>query len=217
MRFVKPSYYILDRGSSPRFDDLRKIIRAYGVCYQSDKDIANVSGWIQEKVKTGHESPLEHVSISVDIVCDRAIANELVRHRIASYSQESTRYCNYSKDKFGNELTFIQPPWYDINPELTKVFYDAMSEAEAKYFEMLENGAKPEEARAVLPLGLKTEIITTANLREWRHIFQLRAADMTGKAHPQIKEIMVPLLKEFIKMYPGVFDDILEYMIEKGE
>ena len=221
MKLIEPSFYILDRGSSPRFDDLWKIENAYGVCYQAERNPnRNLSSWIQEKIRMGHESPLEHVSVSVSFTCDRAIANELVRHRIASFSQESTRYCNYSKEKFGSELTFIKPPWWDDEGEqadnLRQDLEVGLIAAEKYYLEMLSDGAKPEEARALLPLCLKTELVMTANLREWRHIFQLRAADMTGKAHPQMKELMVPLLDNFIKMYPGIFDDIKEHIAKNA-
>ena len=220
MKLIEASYYILDKGSTPRYDDLQKIINAYGVCYQAERgrtyDLAKK--WLQEKIRAGHESPLEHVSVSVSFTCDRAIANELVRHRIASFTQESTRYCNYSKDKFGRELTFIKPLWYKENApdDRSHAFLTALYDAEMGYLAMLDYGAKPEEARAVLPLCLKTELVMTANLREWRHIFQLRAADMTGKAHPQMKELMVPLLDSFIKMYPGIFDDIKEYITKNA-
>ena len=142
-------------------------------------------------MKQGHEAMLEHSQLSVLFTCDRAIANELVRHRIASFAQESTRYCNYSKEKFGGELTFIWPTY-----------------AEKDYKLMIANGMRPEQARCVLPLCLKTEIVVTANYREWRNIFKLRTS---VAAHPQMRELMCPLLKELQSKIPVVFDDIYTY------
>ena len=161
-------------------------------------------------LERGHESVIEHYSVTVRVICDRGVTHEIVRHRIASYSQESTRYCNYSKDKFSNQITFIRPCFWDVNTEEGKrnfeIWKKAMENAEKAYMELLANGASPEEARSVLPNSLKSEIVITMNLRSWRHFFKLRT---DPAAHPQMREIAVPLLKEFKKLIPVVFDDII--------
>lgn len=126
-----------------------------------------------------------HLVISLRFICDRGVSHELVRHRLASFSQESTRYCNYSKDKFAHEITFIKPE--NIDDEQCKIWSSAMLEAEKAYFMMLEAGAKPEQARSVLPNSLKTEIVTTCSLEEWKLIFALRCAP---QAHPDIRVVM---------------------------
>lgn len=133
------------------------------------------------------------------------VSHEIVRHRIASYSQESTRYCNYSLDKFQNELTFIRPYFWNDEPEKFQVWEEAMAAAERAYLALLSMGATAQEARTVLPNSLKTELVATMDLREWRHFFKLRAA---APAHPQMREIAVPMLKAFQEAVPVVFDDI---------
>lgn len=149
---------------------LKRIEKAGRVCYKSESNITDNSAerFVAQIIKRGHESVLEHESVTVKIICDRGVSHELVRHRIASYSQESTRYCNYSNDKFGNELTFIRPNSVKSD-KFDMLWVKAMSEIEKTYFEMLEDGATPEEARSILPNSLKTEIVVTMNLREWRH------------------------------------------------
>ena len=159
--------------------------------------------WIA--IDSGHESVIEHEKISVRIVCDRGVTHEIVRHRIASYSQESTRYCNYTKDKFGNELTFIKPCFWNEDSEEYKLWLNAMQIVENSYNEMIELGSKPQEARSILPNSLKTEIIVTMNLREWRHFFKLRTSN---RAHPQMQEVAKMLLKQFKKEIDILFDDI---------
>jgi thymidylate synthase (FAD) len=128
-----------------------------------------------------------------------------VRHRIASYSQESTRYCNYSKDKFGNELTFIRPFFWNNDPDKFAVWKETMQCIEDNYNRLIAIGAKPEEARSILPNSLKTEIVVTMNLREWRHFFRLRTS---SRAHPQMRELAIPMLKSFKERIPAIFDDI---------
>lgn len=148
---------------------------------------------------------LEHEKITVRIVCDRGVSHEIVRHRIASYSQESTRYCNYSKDGFGNELAFIRPLFWKDNRQQMTNWERSMADMEHDYIQAIQAGATPQEARSVLPNSLKTEIIVTMNLREWRHFFKLRTS---SKAHPQMREISIPLLAAFKTLIPVVFDDI---------
>lgn len=159
---------------------------------------------------TGDEAMLEHSSLSIKFICDRGVSHELVRHRLASFAQESTRYCNYSKDKFGKELTFIKPIFLEEDSDSYKYWKNAMSDVEMYYFAMLGGGCTPQEARSVLPNSIKTEVVMTANYREWRHFFWLRAARKTGPAHPQMEELTVPLLYEVSGLIPVVFDDIVE-------
>ena len=186
---------------------LQKLERCGRVCYKSEDKITEGSAekFIGMILKSGHESVLEHEKLTVKFICDRGVTHEIVRHRIASYSQESTRYCNYSKDKFGNELTFIRPCFWADDSDEYAVWKQAMEDIEKIYVKLISLGAKPEEARSILPNSLKTEIVCTMNLREWRHFFRLRTAE---RAHPQIREISVALLDELKKRIPVIFDDI---------
>ena len=181
-------------------DLLQDIERIGRVCYKSEHRITSSSAapFVRSIIERGHESVLEHISITVRFVTDRAIANELVRHRIAAYSQESTRYCNY-KDK----IEFIYPK--NVSDGQLQLIMQACAYAEATYQALLANGATPEIARDVLPLCTKTELIATYNLREWRHILRLR----TDKAaHPKMRELMQTLLQFFQGLVPIIFDDI---------
>lgn len=204
MKVIEPSTEILN---NPNGVEIIKAIEIAGrLCYKSEDKITIESSnkFVESIIRSGHESVLEHQSISVRVICDRGVTHEIVRHRIASYSQESTRYCNYSKEKFGNELTFIKPCFFtDI---MMGIWEDAMQQAEKTYLIMTKNGVSAQEARSVLPNSLKTEIIMTMNLREWRHFFKLRTS---MKAHPQMREIAVPLLQKFRNIIPVVFFDIV--------
>jgi thymidylate synthase (FAD) len=153
----------------------------------------------------GHFSVIEHQSITVRIVCDRGISHEIVRHRLASYTQESTRYCNYSKGKYGSELTVIKPCFWNEDDEKFIIWKESLIQSEIAYNKLISLGASPQEARSVLPNSLKTEIVVTMNLREWKHFFKLRTSEA---AHPQMREIAKPLLKEFQKLIPIVFNNI---------
>lgn len=157
-------------------------------------------------IKRGHEAVLEHCSFTVKFICDRGVSHEIVRHRLASYCQESTRYCNYGKDQFGSEITVIEPCYLNENTFAYDEWKEACRRAETAYFNLLNWGLSPQEARAVLPNSLKTEVVMTANIREWRHFLRLRTS--TG-AHPQIREIATPLLRELQRIVPICFDDIL--------
>lgn len=189
---------------------LQKLELVGRTCYKSEDKITEDSAakFVAGLIKRGHEAMLEHVSITVKFVTDRGISHEIVRHRLASYAQESTRYCNYSQDKFGHELTFIIPDFLEYGSEGFKLWKDEMKQVEKTYFAMLEAGHTPQEARSVLPNSLKTELVMTANLREWRAFLKLRAANSTGAAHPQMLEITRPLLDDLKAMIPVVFDDI---------
>lgn len=197
-------------------DELQRIEYAGRTCYKSEDKITDDSAkkFVENLIKRGHEAMLEHSSLSVKFICDRGVSHELVRHRLASFAQESTRYCNYSQDKFGKELTFIKPCFLEGGTGSYKYWKNAMADAEIYYFSMLDFGCTPQEARSVLPNSIKTEIVMTANYREWRHFFWLRAARKTGPAHPQMEELTVPLLYEVSGLIPVVFDDIVEKCAE---
>lgn len=202
MKIIKPSYEIL----TPINRDyiLRHLELCGRVCYKSEEKITedSASKFIGVIYTKNHQSVLEHISISVRFICNRGFSHELVRHRIASFSQESTRYCNYSKDKFGNEITVIEPCWFDLESDQGDIWKIAMKNSEESYFRLIEAGAKPEQARGVLPIDLKTEIVITANLREWKHILLLRSA---VSAHPSMRELMIPLHSEFAEHLPEIF------------
>ena len=205
MRVISPSFEIINR---PDGQEVLNHLELCGrVCYKSESGIGEGSAerLVRHMLSRGHESPIEHYSVSVRVICDRGVSHEWVRHRLASYSQESTRYCNYSQDKFGNELTFIKPYFAEPHTALYSPWVIAMAEAEKAYFDLLDFGAKPEDARSVLPNSIKTEFICTMNLREWRHFFRLRCAPA---AHPAMREISIPLLAEFREMLPVIFEDI---------
>lgn len=206
MRSIKAHTEILTEIKG--LDILRRVERVGRTCYKSEDLITDTSApeFVAMLIKRGHEAMLEHESISVKFVVDRGVSHEIVRHRIAAYAQESTRYCNYSKDKFGRELTFIRPCFWEDKPDLLKLWELAMEMAEAEYLSLVDDGAKPEEARSVLPNSLKTEIVVTMDLREWRHFFRLRTAPV---AHPQMREVTIPLLAEMKTRLPVLFDDIL--------
>ena len=204
MKIIKPSYEIISEVNGLK---MLQFIEFVGrKCYKSEDKITDYSAFkfVKTLIDKQHESVLEHQSINVLFICDRGISHEIVRHRLASFSQESTRYCNYSKGKFGNELTFI-----DIRPHVNDEMYECwLSDLfliETYYFELLEKGATPEISRDILPTSLKTELVVTANLREWRTIFKQRTAPT---AHPQMRELMQPLLDEIKTLVPIVFDDI---------
>lgn len=146
-----------------------------------------------------------HETVSVLFTIDKGVSHELVRHRDASFAQESSRYCSYDKGKFGSEITCIKPCFWAEDTSMYKAWKESCEFAEKTYMDMLGNGATPQEARSVLPHSLKADITCTANLYEWQHIFDLRALDKTGPAHPQMKEVMVPLYKEFEERFPEIF------------
>ncbi|MDR1436591.1 MAG: FAD-dependent thymidylate synthase [Candidatus Symbiothrix sp.] len=186
---------------------LKQIELAGRTSYKSEGSITADSAeeFVKMIMNNGHLSVIEHQFVTVRIICDRGVSHEIVRHRLASYTQESTRYCNYTKGKFGNEITAIKPCFWDEEDEKYQIWKQSIEYAEIAYNRLIALGAIPQEARSVLPNSLKTEIVMTMNLREWRHFFKLRAA---GAAHPQMREIAVPLLKEFQKRIPIIFDNI---------
>ena len=187
---------------------LKRLEECGRVCYKSEDKITEGSAekFIAAIIKRGHEAVLEHCSFTVKFICDRGVSHEIVRHRLAAYCQESTRYCNYSKECFDSEITVIQPSYMQPGMKDFQIWEKAMSACEDAYFDLLDFGCTPQEARAVLPNSLKTEIVMTANLREWRHFLKLRTSKA---AHPQIREIAIPLLMELKSIIPIVFDDIV--------
>ena len=189
-------------------DIMKKIERACRTCYRSEGSITEDSykNLLRNCINRGHESVLEHEKITVRMLCSINTYKDLTRHRAgASFSIESTRYCNYSKDKFGKEITVIRPLFFEEGSDKDVAWTDAMASAERMYFELLDLGATPQEARSVLPNSTKTEITITANYREWRNFFKLRTAKA---AHPQMQEVTRPLLKELKTRLPIIFDDI---------
>jgi thymidylate synthase (FAD) len=172
--------------------------------YKSEDKITESSydSFIKNLILHGHEAVIEFGSMAVKFITDRGITHELVRHRLCSFVQESTRYCNYSLGKFNNEVTFIKPGGLGNS---SRIDWAAECEsAEIRYFKLLENGATPQQARAMLPNCTKAEIVVRANFREWRHIFKLRA--ISKAAHPDMRVLMIPLYKQCKDLLPCDFD-----------
>ena len=221
MRIINPTFEILSEISDGGIKELQHIERIGRVCYKSEdritEDGESAKKFVSMLINRGHEAMIEHSSLSVKFTVDRGVSHELVRHRIASFAQESTRYCNYTNDKFGNEISVICPmggilldgktnslSGNDIN-KLISEWSAAMEDAERHYSKMIEIGATPQIARSVLPNSTMTEITITANYREWRNFFKLR---IPHSAHPQMREVTIPLLKQLKQRIPIVFDDI---------
>ncbi len=205
MRIIEPYFEFMEEIKG---DEILKRIEKIGrVCYKSEDRITEDSAkkFVANILKRGHESVIEHEKVSVKIICDRGVTHEIVRHRIASYSQESTRYCNYSNEKFGKELTIIKPLFWKEDGVEYNLWINTMQTIENTYNKLIDLGAEPQQARSILPNSLKTEIVVTMNLREWRHFFKLRTAK---NAHPQMREISCALLDAFKQEIPVIFDDI---------
>ncbi len=206
MKIIKPYFEIETEIDGEKI--LKNIEKIGRTCYKSENLITNDSAakFVKMLINRGHEAMIEHESITVRVICDRGIMAEITRHRIFSFAIESTRFCKYNKAKFGNELTFIEPCfWGNEKINMVHMWYKAMSFAEQQYMELIKAGATAQEARSILPNSLKTEIVMTANLREWRHFFKLRTA---SEAHPQMREIAIPMLTKFKELIPVVFDDL---------
>lgn len=216
MKIIEQSFEILDPISEGGIEELKKIEKIGRTCYKSEDKITSdgesAKKFVQMLIQNGHEAMIEHVSISVKFVTDRGVSHELVRHRIASFAQESTRYCNYGKlSKFPDGLVFIKPVFYEEGTEDYKEWRTACEDSEFWYCQALKRGATPQMARSVLNNSLKTEIIMTCNLREWRNVLRLRCSKA---AHPQIRALVTSLLFEFHSLIPVVFDDIYEEVIQ---
>lgn len=202
MKIIEPCYEILTPINTAEI--YKKLELAGRVCYKSENLITEDSAkkFVEKIAQRHHESVLEHHSITVKFITDRGISHEIVRHRLASFSQESTRYCAYNKDKFDNEITVVRPS--NLNDNQFEIWRKTCEDAEKAYFKLLNSESTPEIARSVLPTCLKTEIVVTANLREWKHIFKMRCSEA---AHPDIRKIMIPLRDEFVKAMPEIFKD----------
>lgn len=205
MKIIEPSVELAQDLNAAEI--MKHIERAGRVCYKSESNISDTSAekFIANIIKSGHESVIEHVSITFKIICDRGILAEITRHRLASYSVESSRYCDYSADKFGGELTFIKPCYWNDNDENYLLWLETMQTLEKNYLAMRKAGARPEQARAILPNSLKTEIFMTANLREWRHFLKLRTSK---RAHPQMRQIALKIFEILNANLPVIFSDI---------
>ena len=223
MNVINASFEILTPISEGGINELKHIERIGRVCYKSEANITedgeSAKKFVQMLINRGHEAMIEHSSLSVKFTVDRGVSHEFVRHRIASFAQESTRYVNYSLDKFGNEINVIDirggialdNKMKNMDSEIIELIIQewllAMEDAEKHYMKMMELGATPQIARSVLPNSTKTEITITANYREWRNFFKLR---VPSTAHPQMREITIPLLKELKILLPIIFEDIEE-------
>ena len=194
---------------------LKRLEQCGRVCYKSEAKITDTSApaFVAGIIKRGHEAVLEHCSFTVKFICDRGVSHEIVRHWLAAYCQESTRYCNYSKDRFGNEITVIKPCFLEPDSRAYDYWRDACEGVEIRYFDMLNCGCTPQEARSVLPNSLKTEVVMTADIREWRHFLKLRCSPA---AHPQMREVALILLDKVHWLIPVCFDDIWEEYHEQG-
>ena len=223
MNILKAGFEILTPISEGGIEELKHIEKIGRVCYKSEgkitEDGESAKKFVKMLIDRGHEAMIEHSSLSVKFVVDRGVSHELVRHRIASFAQESTRYVNYSLEKFGNEINVIDiHDSINLDNKMKNMDSDtilaimnewclAMEDAEKHYMKMIELGATPQIARSVLPNSTKTEITISANYREWRNFFKLR---VPNTAHPQMREVTIPLLKELKRRLPIIFDDIEE-------
>ena len=223
MNIMKPKFEILTPISESGIKELKHIEKIGRVCYKSEEKITedgeSAKKFVKMLINRGHEAMIEHSSLSIKFIVDRGVSHELVRHRIASFAQESTRYVNYSLEKFGSEINVIDirngilfdNKMKNMDAETIELIINewlsAMEDAENHYMKMINLGATPQIARSVLPNSTKTEITITANYREWRNFFKLR---VPGTAHPQMREVTIPLLRELKNKLPIVFDDINE-------
>lgn len=223
MKIIDQSHEIL------HMDDMGRIEQAGRTCYKSEGKIGctqpvgecdytfdaaasvcrncgsnSAPRFVRMLIKRGHEAMLEHGCATVKFVTNRGVTHELVRHRLCAFGQESTRYVNYG----GSDIAFIRPVWIDSKPLGRRFWKAAMRVSEWAYKALIGVGWQAEEAREVLPNSLKTEIVVTANYREWRHIFKLRAIGTTGKPHPQMQALMLPVLEEFKEKLPALFGDL---------
>lgn len=202
MQIIDQSWEWLQKPTNP----LEIIELAGRTCYKSENRITPGSAekFVKMILDLGHETVIEHLSASVRFITNRGVTHELVRHRLASYAQESTRYVRYNDEN----LKFIKPVWWNepsYSEEQKQHWTNAMEQTEKLYLEAIAKGDKPEQAREILPNSVKTEIVVTANLREWRHIFELRCSK---QAHPQIRSLMLDCLSGFAAEMPIIFGNL---------
>jgi len=236
MKLIKPFYEIITDLDNEEVKKMLKVLEKVArTCYKSEDKITEDSAekMIEMLISKGHEAMIEFIDVIVKFTCDRGVSHEIVRHRLASYAQESTRYCNYSKDKFDNQITYIIPPWVTDVPEhslnriqleadhnnliisdTTYFWLSTLYNCETHYSELIKLGWQAQQARAVLPNSLKTEINVKMNIREWRHFFKMRCSPA---AHPQMRELTIPLLNDFKTKIPILFNDILTDLKKKNE
>lgn len=209
MRIIQPSVqFTQDPATTEAMYGL--IEKAGRTCYKSEpKEGDTTEAFIRRRIAQKHEALLEHGSISMTFICDRGVSHELVRHRLFSFCQESTRYCNYSLEKFGQEITFIEPLFFQEGTAVYDLWRETLEQVEEAYLLMLDNGCSPQEARSVLPHSLKTEIVVTGNIREWRHFFNLRKFGRAGAPHPQVKQVADMAWDLAYGLYPALFEDLL--------
>lgn len=210
MRIVEQSFEILTPVSEGGIEELRLIEKAGRTCYKSEDRMSDDGRSAVKLIKNTflehhHETPIEFSFMAVKVITDRGVSHEIVRHRLFSYAQESTRYVNYAKGKFGSEISVIRPCDLEEGSEAERIWVEAMEEAERHYLSMIGQGCPPQLARAVLPTCTKTEINIAGNYREWRHFFKLRTS---AAAHPQIRKLACEMLAEFRRQIPVVFDDL---------
>jgi thymidylate synthase (FAD) len=214
MRIINQSYTILypftiDNSLKEGFIKEAKLIEIAGrTAYKSENNITDDSynDFIRRIIKNKHEAVIEFGNMGVKFTTNRGVSHELVRHRLCSFVQESTRYCNYIEEKFNNKITVVRPSsWNDYFIEDQREWENTMNELENKYFAMINRGRSPQQARGILPNDLKTEIVVRTNFREWRHIFKLRC---TKTAHPDIRALFIPLRDKCIELLPCVFEDL---------
>ena len=218
MKIIEPEVYI------QKYDGIKimkNIEKACRTCYRSEGKITEDSykQLLKNCINRGHESVLEHEKITVKLICDIGVYKDITRHRIASFSIESTRYCNYSKDKFENSIKFIKPVYYTdawqianyegqaMTEEELKCFYwyKCMSDIEETYLNMAQLKCTPDEMRMILPHSTAAEVTMTANIREWKHILSLRCSK---GAHPAVQQIMIPILLNFKQNMNEIFEDV---------
>lgn len=204
MKIIEPKIYVEDYDG---IKIMKRLERACRTCYKSENLITEDSykHLLTNCLNRGHESILEHEKISIRMICDIGVYKDLTRHRFASFSIESTRYCNYGKDKFDNEIKFIKPVHIEEETENYKIWEDTMKYIEKQYMKMGEAKATPDQMRMLLPHSTAAEVCMTANIREWRHILSLRCSKMT---HPAVRQLLIPLLLKFKKDMPELFENV---------
>lgn len=207
MKIVQPNVEFITPANGKVI--LTRIEEIARTCYKSEDKITSESAgkFVRHLVDRGHEAMIEHCHVTVKFTCDRGVSHEIVRHRMASFAQESTRYCNYGKDGFGKEITVIEPCYLVPHTPGYRLWKHSCEVSETAYMEMLTHGFTPQEARAVLPNSLKTELVMTADMREWRHFLRLRCHPT---AHPQMRQVALILLGMFHEAVPVIFDDLWE-------